>query len=721
MDGSKVHELAVRLEAVGSRVENEQGESTAFEIIKSTLSKAGLPFVESDFSDARDGYSRSRIIETTIKAATSDELAVIVPVNSWIDAPKPYEGAYGIAAALDAALRLAEKAKTSKPNSISIRFVFLGAERRGKRSSGETASLGSKTWIERWYRSDSLAVLYLSLDYKPEKLIVRNAGRTVLSPFWYYETVRHSLESSGLAFDLEANQMQLFRLGLADEYGPAATYLEAGIPAIELVASQNGTSFADDDWLFPFLEEFSKTQSQGFPDSWDRHYFILQLGTINLVVRETPYAVFLIAFTLVVSISILILTITRRNATKLLLRRGPVVAVQLVVLYAALVAAFLAGTGCSRIVAELLGSNDAWRLAPRWAVSARFASAFLIFLALLSISVEQRILTPNPFFYEFAALTVLAFDILIFAAIDLSVTFYFVWAFIIVQISLTLRRRWTTLAAYILMYAPLSVIIVQLIQRPQMEAFARIVSPDFGGVLILSALLLPLFVFTASPLLFFAKPGATARRRAAVIFIFIALMAEAAAAFAAATSPIVVNGLRTDLSAREFIDQDAQSFEALLKGKRRLGSGLVYRGGNPVAYKIERDEIRVVGKDVKKRIAVVGQRSLFLERQQQRISIGFSEKPYEVVLTLESEKLFIYDCSLPYDISLDGKKATIYAGVNPGSSLSFSITVPEEFEAKLVVSARYLRPIEEYSLPTGETPADFETVVRASFDLSGWK
>jgi hypothetical protein len=715
-----LRELTVRLEAAGSRVENESGERAAFDIIKTTLASAGLAYTESDFSDAREGYSRSRIVEAMISGTTADELAVIVPVTSWIDAERASEGAYGIASALDAAVRSAGRTNSSHPRPFSIRFVFLGAERRGMRATGEAASLGSKTWIERHRRSGSLAVLYLSIDHEPAELRVRNAGRAMLSPYWYYESVRRSLAASGVEYDLEANQMQIFRLGLADEYGPAAAYLEAGIPAIELVGTGDASSAVDEDWLVSFLDAFSKFQSRGFPDSWDRHYFIFQLGPIKSVVRETPYAVFLVSFTLIVSASLLILSVSRRSATKLLLKRAPVVAGELVVLYAALAAAFLAGTGCSRIVAELLGSSEAWRLAPRWAVSARFGSAFFIFLALLSISVEQRILTPNPYFYEFAAVTVLALDILIFAAVDLSVTFYFVWAFIIVQISLVLRTRWATLAAYLLMYAPLSVIIVQLIQRPQMEAFARIVAPDVGGILILSALLLPLFVFTASPLLFFARPGATARRRAAVVFIVLALAAETSAAIAAAAAPIVSEGLRIDLEAREIIDQDSQSFEAVLKGKRRLGSGLVYRGGKPVAYKIERDEIRVVGEDIKKRIAVVGQRSLFLERQQQRLAVGFSESPYDVVLSLESENLFIYDCSLPYDVSLDGKRATIYAGVNPGPSLSFSITVPEDFEAHLVVTARYLRPLEPYSLPTGEAPADFETVLKASFDLSGW-
>jgi len=708
------------IEAFGSRVENEPGEAAVFKLLRSELSKAALAPEESGFSDVARGYSRSAIIEASIPGRIPDELAIIVPVNSWIDSDDPSEGAYGIAAALDAAVRLASRAEAEGPPPISLRFVFLGAERRGKESGGEAASLGTRTWIQTSRRAEPLAVLYLSVDGPPGLLTARNAGRGILSPYWYYEAVRRSLESSGAAFDLEANRMQIFRLGLADEYGPAAPYLEAGIAAVELRGDGHSRGSADDGWLFSFIDEFSKLESGGFLDSWDRHYFIFQLGRITAVIRETPYAVFLIVFALVVAVSILAVTVTRRAAAKMLLRRAPVVAGELIVLYAALVASFLAGAGASALVAKLLGSADAWRLAPQWAVSARFASAFLLFLAMLSISVEQRLLTPNPYFYEFAAMTVLAIDILIFAAVDLSVSFYFVWAFIVVEASLAIRRKWTTLVAYLLMYAPLSVLIAQLLAKPEMRAFERIVVPDLGGVFLASALLLPFFVFTASPLLFFAKPGAVARRRAALAFAALALIAELAAAVAAATAPLASKGLREDIVARERIDQDGHAFEATLKGRRRMGSGLVYRGGEPVAYRAERDELRIVGEDHAERVTLVGERSDFLGRQRQRLEVGFRDRPYEVVLTLESKDLFIYDCSLPFEISLDGKTATIFAGVNPGPSLSFTLTAPEDFEARLIVEASYLWPLEPYSLPTGEAPADFETIVRASFDLAGW-
>ena len=46
--------------------------------------------------------------------------------------------------------------------------------------------------------------------------------------------------------------------------------------------------------------------------------------------------------------------------------------------------------------------------------------------------------------------------------------------------------------------------------------------------------------------------------------------------------------------------------------------------------------------------------------------------------------MLVYDCSLPCKLSVDGRSAVIYAAVNPGNELSFSLTVP----AFLPVEAR---------------------------------
>jgi hypothetical protein len=103
--------------------------------------------------------------------------------------------------------------------------------------------------------------------------------------------------------------------------------------------------------------------------------------------------------------------------------------------------------------------------------------------------------------------------------------------FIVVEASLAIRKRWATLVAYLLMYAPISVLFVQLLQKPEMRAFEKIVVPDFGGVM-LSPPSPSLLRLHGQPALFFAKPGAVARRRAALTFTALALMTEGSAAIA---------------------------------------------------------------------------------------------------------------------------------------------------------------------------------------------
>ena len=108
-------------------------------------------------------------------------------------------------------------------------------------------------------------------------------------------------------------------------------------------------------------------------------------------------------------------------------------------------------------------------------------------------SSKRGILTPNPYFYEFAALICLAVDVLVFSAVDLSASFYFMWALILVELSLALRRRWATIAAYLLMYAPLLFVAGELAARPDLGAYAKLISPNFLGMIGLSAISFPFF------------------------------------------------------------------------------------------------------------------------------------------------------------------------------------------------------------------------------------
>jgi hypothetical protein len=719
--GERVADIA----AFGSRVEGSAGEAAVFEYVERALRTAGLEPLSSDFSDLRDGYSASRIVEARVRGARPDELAIIVPVSSWVNASEPSEGAYGIALALFEAARLSAGIRAGEPCPISLRFVFLGAEKRGKKADGETASLGSKTWIARQSGRARLAVLYLSMDAVPTRLAVRSAGEGVLSPYWYYEGVRRALEPSGIGSRLEPNRLQAYRLGLARDYGTAAPYLEAGIPAIELSgdsAAAIGTSAAavgsSPDWFGTFVSLFMREERGGFADSWDRHYFIFQLGPLGAALRERTYVALLVIIFAIVASSFLVATVARRKAAKLLLRRVPRIAAEVLALFIALALVYLAGKGIARMDAAVLGSSDAWRLSPRIFAASRILFSFLLFLSLLSFLVEKRVLTPNPYFYEFAALVCLAVDLLVFSAVDLSASFYFMWALILVEISLATRRRWATLVAYVLMYVPLLAVASELAVRPDLSSYGRLIAPDYLGVLSLSALTFPFFVFTASPLLFYARPGAAARKRTIVLFAVCAFAVEALAlAYVDASFPISGPG-RRDLGVSELIDQDRGKIEFELAGLRRLGKGSLDRGEYRLTYDSKGDWAYLSGEDRGARISMDEKAEPFLDRMDESVAIRFETPPYRVEITLESAgEMLIYDCSLPYKVAVDGKSAVIYSGVNPGRELDLSMTVASSFRSRLVVTARYLASLEAYTQSSGAPLADAGLAIKASFNV----
>ncbi len=721
-DANQTADCLAAVRAFGSRAEGSAAEAAAFDYIESFLRARGIETATTGFADAREGYSTSRIVEGRLPGSREDELAVLVPVSSWVDSRDPAEGAFGIALALGEAARLSSEARAGSVSPISFRFVFLGAEKRGKMAAGLVASLGTSTWLSRQAGWTRLAALYLDIGEEPSTIALRGAGKGVYAPYWLFEGARRALESSGIGYGLEANRAQAYRLGLASDYGPAAPYLETGMPAIELRGERGGASppaaGTAPTWFGGFIHDFAEAEAGGFTNAWDRHYFIFQVGPKGLVLREETYVVFLVVLLAVVASSFLIATMTKRGATKQLLRRAPAIGAEVFALFLALALVFLVGKVIARLDASLLGSLDSWSLAPRVFAAARILSSFLLFLALLSFLVEKRALTPNPYFYELTALLCLAVDVPFFSAIDLSASFYFMWALIFVEASLAARNRWATLVAYALMYLPLLVIAGELSARPDLPTYERLIAPGYLGVLSLSALALPFFVFTASPLLFFAGPGTAARKKAVAVFAICALAIEAAALiYALAAAPLAGPG-RKDLRITEAIDQDSGNFAIELSGRRRLGKGGLERGGETFVYDTLRDRATLKGEDRERLISVVATASPFLDRVDENIAIAFASPPYGVDIALESGKdILIYDSSLPYKVSVDGKSASIYAGVNPGKDLRVSLTVPSTFRSKLVVTARYLGHLRPYAQSSGAALEDDGLAVRASFDI----
>lgn len=705
--------------SLGRRFENGSGEAGAFALIEELSRKAGAELSRTNFDSLPDGHSYSSILEARFSGQREDRLVFIVPLDQHRDGPAN-EGNGALSLALAEIERIGAERAEGTELPISLSFLFLSAERRGRYADGEAPGLGSEAWIaENASSTVPLAVVYLAFDTLPGRISLLNTGRGILSPVWHYEAARQALDSSGFGYELDGNRMQIHRLGFADRPGPLDPFLKASIPALELkgMGKVNTSPLAAFESFDHLVKALLAQNSDGFSKLWDRNYLSFQLGSRSFVVRETPYIAFLLAFCALVTAGILVFTVVRRAATKLFLKRLPAIMGQVLAIYCSTLAVFLAGGLASDLESLLFGSSGFWQLAPRAFLLARVAGAFFLFLAALSLLVERRLLSANPYFYEFAALLCLGGDILVFTALMPPLAFYFVWAFAFVGLSLIARKPWMSLVSSLLMYAPLILLGREVLAEPEYSLYGRLVLPGLAESALMAAALLPLFIFAASPLLFFAPGGKRARAVAACLCVALATLFEGGAILHA-LSPSALASAPFELSER--LDAGKGSFSASLKGSRRVGTISLLRGQSSLVFSSRRDTARAEGRDDAKWLRFSEERSSFLGRSVLHLRLDFTRKPDFLSLRLlGTEELRLYDCSLPYHLAIDGKSAEIFVGAAPPEPFELELTVPAGFVAKLQVMATYLEPLVPYYPPEGQSlkPGSYE--LDDSFDIGG--
>ena len=346
---------------IGRRSEGSLAEREALAYIKDRAAALGIPTRTIPLDRLEDAHSYSSILTLSIPGPGRDLLVFIVPLDCHADAPSG-EGDAGLALALAEIETLAAERKSGKGPALSVDFVFLGAERRGRVGEGVTSGPGARWWIDNLDESRATAVVYLSLDALPGSLVLRNAIAGTLSPYWLYERMRLALAASGFDYRLEPNRMQGYRLGLLENPGPLQPFLGSGIPALELRSEGAKVVLADPSLPFALLvRRLTEAGAGPFLDTWDRDYSTFQLGTFSFVVKEGPFVVFLLCFVALAGALLFVLSISRREvllrfAAKLPRRLAYVGALALVAVFALL--SMRLGL---LVESGLLGTIEAWR------------------------------------------------------------------------------------------------------------------------------------------------------------------------------------------------------------------------------------------------------------------------------------------------------------------------------------------------------------------------
>ena len=104
-----------------------------------------------------------------------------------------------------------------------------------------------------------------------------------------------------------------------------------------------GSAKAGQLWLDLALRSFAAAEKDGFADTWDRHYFVFQIGSLDLTLREGSYIVFLVVSFAASPAPSSSRPSPARKAAAQVLRRIPMLGTEVLALFIALALVFSPG------------------------------------------------------------------------------------------------------------------------------------------------------------------------------------------------------------------------------------------------------------------------------------------------------------------------------------------------------------------------------------------
>ncbi len=503
------------------RPEGSTAEKDLLALITERLLAIGVTPTPFDFSSADFAHSFSSCLRVDLPGASRDTLILAVPLDTPAGALAGADGSVNVALALDL---ISRTHGTTPPLSLTV--LFLGAEL----GDAPEYPLGSTLFLRDFRPDYRAAVLYLDLRDGSSPVVLKTGGRGIVSPSWLVERCVQALRDAGIPFVLSGEEAQLSRMGATDERTLIEPYLDAGYPAIGLqsasaVPPTGGSEAGPGEALTRFLERFVAAGSAGVPEGWDRHYLLLQVGGMSLVLGEQAYVTILLAVLAGAFLYALLFVGRLRKYLRTLARNS------LVLLPLALLSFLFLAAGTYALQAILLvrGFPRAWTYDPLAFLGLKTCVA--LFLYALLYNVFRRFPVPrNGSFYSAAALLFLLVDIVVVAAFNVSFTWYFLWAFVFVFFSALVPNRWAK--ALLFLPAPFWGLrgILVVFSAPELP-FCRflLLSPLWGNLLVAGACL-PFVLVVLRLGMIFPGHGILRRRRRELVLAALLLAAGAALA-----------------------------------------------------------------------------------------------------------------------------------------------------------------------------------------------
>ena len=576
---------------------------------------------------------------------------------------------------------------------MSVKILFLGAEY----GDDPDYPRGSRLFLRDFYPEESVSLIYLNLRSIPTRLYIRAGGRGIASPFWLIDRSTSALREADLFFLIRGNDNQLFRFGLPSEKTIIEPFLAAGYPALSFEGVYGSlTAGQEETWVESFTTFFSaflNSFARGIPEAWDQHYLFFQAREIYFKIAEHSYLATLIA--VLAGLLVYGLSFSRRlkKYLRTLWRNLWNLPVFALISFALL---FLSTLALEAVLA-IRGMTRLWEELPLLFLAFKIILPFFI-LMLFFRNFRRLPFSKNGSFYA-SALGFLLLDILVLAVLNISFTYYFLWAFVFALLFSAVRLK--PLKALFFIASPYWILksLFELFTLPRL-AFCRIVLLSrLAGNMLLAIVLLPFILMLVRLYMLPPRPrraGRLLRYRIAVIFfsLFLVCLLSLFMLY----DPYNAEHLQT-VTAEYTIDLiDSRSF-LTLASPAPLGTialkdseGVMTIESRARSYILPLEELPDL---LETRITSTG----FLDRRNVNLEFSSSARPYRLSLRLRSSEEFVlYDANFPTQRDPDGQEYRILIGSNPPLPLPLQLTLPQDMSFELHITLEYLNLPQGYEL-----------------------
>ncbi len=699
------------LQSIYPRNEGSENENKILDLIENRLAELKLEYVTHNFQRSEKNHSFSSYIEVTLAGNKKDTLIICAPINHSLNAANNEDGSINIALALSLL-----KYASSRTLPITLKVLFLGAEY----GEEDFYPMGSNLFLNSFFPEYNVCVIYLNFIKIPKKIILKCGANGIVAPYWLINRCSDAMGVSDVAFLVKGNQNQAFRTGLSTEKAIIASYLNAGYPALSFEGEyKNLTKNEISDWILSFnifQEQFIASFKNGIPEKqeWDYHYLFFQLLDFYFILSERNIIVITI---FIISIMIIYAFFRTQKLKKYFLTLKKNIW-NLPIFFGLVFAILLLSTLMLYLLLFLKSFPKLWTYIPVIFFIFKIAACLMLSTFMYSLLKRYKF-AKNGSFYTISALLFLIISVVVIAIINISFTYYFLWALFFVFLFSITRKRILKIIFVLISQTWIIIAIIDFFTLPELDICRAILFSLYLGNILFAIIIMPLILLLIRIRFLFRYTQKKLRPSISIIIgsnlaVFTCILAFYILLF----NPYHGDNLQTITAQRE-IDFGNKKNNLVLSSEAPLGRLEVLYKQQDIFIDTQHRDYTILLHEYPNMFSYDLQSVGFLNRRNMTIRFKPKGEPSKVdVLLISEDEYVLYDANFPFYRQRSGKQYSIFIGNNPPNPLVLELTLPKDRRFKIVISINYKKLPFPLVIKGKNTILRTELILNESIDIS---